>query len=175
MFGSRLSNDALFSTSRGLVAKKTQSNVVSLPLSLYYAHARASKLRQVRAIAPYLDGPGSSRLPETSKTLAYQIHVVARLLRGAYRHYRVLFGLTVNGQKTRSNAKTMRRISLDATAKVLTRLRLSKKSIGKIFGDSDKAKRLRAKFKPSIKGAKAKSQKKKPTVRSRDSKKSVWS
>jgi hypothetical protein len=174
MFRSNRVKDALLSADSSLISKKMQRSSAVAPLSLRLSRMRSTKLVRAATIPPYLLGLSGSLFPDTSKTLSCQIHIVARLLRGAYRHYRVMFGLTVNGQKTRSNAKTMRRMPLSSTIKVLTCLRLSKKSVGKIFGDSAKAKRLRSKLRPSAKGAKSKSQKKRPTVRSRDSKKSVW-
>jgi len=167
--------DVVLSTDPSLISKKLQRSAGVAPASLRFSRARRTKFERDSSISRYLTGIRGLLFPDTSKTLASQIHVLARLFRGAYSHYRVMFGLPVNGQKSRSNAKTMRRIALADTLKVLKRMRLTKRSVGKIYGDAAKAKRLRAKLKPSGKGVKSKNQKKKPTVRSRDSKKSVWS
>lgn len=88
---------------------------------------------------------------------------------------RFLYSLPSKGQKSRSNAKTVRKEIFKDLNNTTIPFGLIKVNLGQSFGEDAKDKKAKAKTLASqlIKN-KNKSKKNKPVVRSRDKKKSVW-
>ena len=87
---------------------------------------------------------------------------------------RFLFSLPSRGQRSRSNAKTTRKLIGNSLNKVTIPFGLAKVNPGQSFGEDAKDKKAKAKtLAAQLIKNKNKSKKNKPVVRSRDKKKSV--
>lgn len=99
---------------------------------------------------------------------------LTRLIGLNQRFRRALFGLPINGQRTRSNSRTMAKRRIKEMVTITSRLLgVQQTRVGAVRGKEQKSKKIKAKLKASAPRTKTKITKKKPVIRSRDTKKSV--
>jgi hypothetical protein len=110
--------------------------------------------------------------PVSSKIISFGTYVIGWVLADVAKRKRFIISLPVNGQRTRSNAKTMRVLKIQPFDAIVRRLGTARRCVGRQMGSDAKQKKIKAKLRPKLQKSKA-NVKKKPVIRSRDTKKSV--